>query len=387
MSRVDRYRKQKQKKMITVAGSAFISILLFSLLFFTARNDEPTSLSTTNNSSSNAPLIEDAPDDDLIETPEREPFTLAFAGDTMFDWDLRPVLDAKGYHYPFHYVQDEFKEADYSVLNLETAITERTKQTPGQLFWIKSEVASLPALTESGIDLVTLSNNHVLDYGEEGLLDTLNALDEHELAYIGAGRNTKEAYEAEVIELNDQTIAFVSFSRFFPDSNWVAGPDKPGVTNGYDLDHVIDVLQQMHSEYKPDYLISFFHWGVEQTYTPAKYQFEYVERIANETETTAIIGTHPHWLQGFHYQENVFVAYSLGNFLFPDYVSGPSAETGVLHLTFDGEGNMSAQFSPYIIQDNQIVPLEGKSKESMYRYLEDISINVVLDQEGRIVRE
>ncbi|GAA3321953.1 hypothetical protein GCM10020331_039910 [Ectobacillus funiculus] len=102
------------------------------------------------------------------------------------------------------------------------------------------------------------------------------------------------------------------------------------------------------------------HWGVERTNTPAAYQKEYVAKMT-EAGANAIVGSHSHWLQGFEYYNGVPVAYSLGNFLFPDYIKGHSAETGVLTLTFKGK-DIKMSFSPYVIRDNQIQPIDGQEK-------------------------
>ncbi|WP_252312465.1 CapA family protein [Sinobaca sp. H24] len=319
----------------------------------------------------------------LEAVPKASPLTIAFAGDTMFDWDLRPVLDEQGYDYPFEYVHNEFEKADYSMVNLESTITERETKTDGQLFWIKSRLESLDALKAAHVDMVNLGNNHMMDYGEQGLLDTIDALETKEIAYIGAGRSSEEAYEAEIVEINGSTVAFLSFTRFFPDFSWTAQPGKPGVTNGYDLDHVIETIQAHEKAVDADHLVVNFHWGVEKTSAPAAYQHEYVERIVDETGTDAIVGAHPHWLQGFEFYDGVPIAYSLGNFLFPDYVSGHSAETGVLHLTFTEE-ETSLAFAPYQIKNNQITPVEGQEKQQMFQYLEDISINAEIDENGYV---
>ncbi len=110
-----------------------------------------------------------------------------------------------------------------------------------------------------------------------------------------------------------------------------------------------------------------FHWGVEKTNTPAAYQHEYVERIVDETGTDAIVGAHPHWLQGFEFYEGVPVAYSLGNFLFPDYVSGHSAKPAF--FTDLSEEDIDLSFAPYHLTNNQIVPLQGKRNKKCFNTL------------------
>ncbi|MBA5735085.1 CapA family protein, partial [Escherichia coli] len=90
---------------------------------------------------------------------------------------------------------------DYTFVDLETAITTRTKKVPYQEFWIKSDPSSLTALKNAGVDMVNISNNHILDYYEDGLLDTTAALRANNLAYVGAGKNEDEAYQLKVADI------------------------------------------------------------------------------------------------------------------------------------------------------------------------------------------
>ncbi|MGR5961944.1 CapA family protein [Bacillus paranthracis] len=100
----------------------------------------------------------------------------------------------------------------------------------------------------------------------------------------------------------------------------------------------------------------------------------------------AIVGSHPHWLQGFEYYNNVPVAYSLGNFLFPSYVNGKSAETGVLTLTFKGK-DVQMSFNPYIIRNNQVSPVNEEEKRKALQYLQEVSTDVEIDDTGKIINK
>ncbi|EOP00603.1 hypothetical protein II1_05133 [Bacillus cereus MC118] len=89
-------------------------------------------------------------------------------------------------------------------------------------------------------------------------------------------------------------------------------------------------------------------------------------------------------MQGFEYYNKVPVAYSLGNFLFPDYVKNHSAETGVLTMKFKGE-NEQMSFNPYIIRNNQITPTQGQEKQNMLQYLQSIFNDIQIEQDGKII--
>ncbi|MGG2092582.1 CapA family protein [Bacillus sp. S13(2024)] len=316
----------------------------------------------------------------LKEDPE---ITLTFSGDTMFDWQLRPVIQSKGADYPFQHVKPEIEKADYSFVNLESAFTTREKKYPGQLFWIKSDPSTLQAIKNTGYDIVNIGNNHTLDYYQDGLLDTISHVEKIGLPYIGAGKNASDAYTAREVTIKGKKFKFISFVRFMPDSAWVATNDKPGIANGYDLNLVTKTIKEQKKD--ADYMIVYMHWGVEKTNRPADYQKEYVQKMV-EAGANAIVGSHPHWLQGFEYYNKVPVAYSLGNFLFPDYVTGHSAETGVLTIKFKGK-NVQMSFNPYMIRNNQITPLQDTEKQNMLQYLQSISNNVQIDKDGNIINK
>ncbi|WP_438503586.1 CapA family protein [Ectobacillus ponti] len=314
--------------------------------------------------------------------PKVEPeISITFSGDTMFDWQLRPVVEKYGADYPFQYVKPEIEKADYSFVNLESVFTTKTEKVPGQLFWIKSDPAALQAIRNTGYDMVSIGNNHTLDYGTAGLLDTIAGVEAMGLPYVGAGRNDKEAYTAKEVTIKGKKFKFLGFVRFMPDGGWVAGENRPGVAGAYDLDKVVSTIREQKGD--ADYLIVYIHWGVEKTNQPAAYQKQYTEKMV-EAGANAIVGSHPHWLQGFEYYNGVPVAYSLGNFLFPAYVKGHAAETGVLTLKCKGP-DISMSFEPYTIRNNQIQPLQGAEKTQMYQYLQSISYDIEFDAAGNMV--
>lgn len=319
-----------------------------------------------------------------VEPVKKQKFQMAVTGDIMFDWDLKPVLAQNGADYPFNNVRDSLKSADYTFVDLESAVTTRTKKVPYQLFWIKSDPSALKALTNAGVDMVNISNNHILDYYEDGLLDTTAALRANNIAYVGAGKDEAEAYELKVADIKGNKVGFMSFSHFFPNTGWIAGKDKPGVTNGYDLNLITSKIKEERAKHKDiDYMVVYFHWGVEKTNTPVEYQKQYVKKLVDEGLVDAIIASHPHWLQGFEVYKGVPVAYSLGNFLFPDYVKGHAAETGIYRLNFDN-GKVTGNFEPGIISGNQVHLLEGSAKTEQLNYLQSISPDATIDANGNI---
>ncbi|WP_306999700.1 CapA family protein [Lederbergia panacisoli] len=306
---------------------------------------------------------------------------IIFAGDTMFDWDLRPILVANGYDFPFVHVKEKVKKADYAFINSETVFTDKSAKDPNQLFWIKSDPKGLQALKNTGFDMLNLGNNHTLDYLRPGLEDTLKYVEQLNFDYIGAGRNAEEAYSSKVIKIKGKKFRFFSFVRFLPDVGWIAQDDRSGIPTGYDLDLVKRTIMEQKGD--ADYTIVYFHWGIEKQNKPADYQFEYVREL-QKLGVDLIVGSHPHWLQGFQYYNGMPVAYSLGNFLFPPYVKNESAQTGLLNVTFKGD-QINMNFDPYIISKGQIIPVENAERDLFLQYLQSISFDIEISNTGDII--
>ena len=331
----------------------------------------------------NVPPAIEKENNNVVEPPEESPeISIVFAGDTMFDWALRPILDQQGYDYPFIYIKDKVHSADYSFINLETVFTEKSVKDPRQRFWIKSDIKGLQAVKNAGFKMLNIGNNHTLDYLHDGLLDTLSNIEKYEMDYIGAGRTAKEAYESKEIILKGKKFRFFTFVRFVPATDWLATEDEPGVPNGYDLNLVKKTILEQKGD--ADYTIVYFHWGVEKQKFPVEYQKEYVREL-EKIGVDLIVGSHAHWLQGFEYYNDMAVAYSLGNFLFPPYVKDETAQTGLLTATFKGN-DVRMAFDPHIIVNGQIRPLSIEDRNDTLHYLQSISFDVNISENGDILQ-
>ena len=126
---------------------------------------------------------------------EENTITISLAGDVMMDGSVRQQINKYGYDYPWEKVKDYFMESDLSIVNLETSITTRGNKWPNKQFNFKSNPKNLDSMKSAGIDMVTLANNHVLDYSNQGFLDTIDHLKKKEIPYVGGGKKIKEALE------------------------------------------------------------------------------------------------------------------------------------------------------------------------------------------------
>lgn len=331
-----------------------------------------------------------------VQASKTQPISIVFGGDTQFSGSTLTAVKNHGAAYPFSYVKKDLQSADYAVLNLETSITNLpdSYRDRSQRYNFKAPASVLSGIKQSGVDLISIANNHALDYGQQGLLDTMKSINNAGLSYMGAGKTMKEAFSARTVIIKGKRIKFIAATRFAPSSSQFTfkSSTKAGVAGAYQLDPLIKAIQ--NEKKNADYIVLYLHWGVEKSSKPAAYEWDYLKRIVKETDVDAIIGSHPHVLQGFTYYPKksktgsvkyVPVAFSLGNFLFPDYVKGKTAQTGLLKLTLDGK-QPSISFKPFQISKDVIRPVSSHYKKEMDRYLQSISYNVTI-KDGKIIRK
>jgi poly-gamma-glutamate synthesis protein (capsule biosynthesis protein) len=169
----------------------------------------------------------------------------------------------------------------------------------------------LGTLQLAGIDLVTLANNHVFDYGPEGLLDTIHFLDSVGIKHVGAGANLAEARRPAVFDIRGFRVGFLGY---FGGGVFAATSTRPGVAPRSEaaLRSDIQTLRQID---KVDYAVVNIHWGKERGLYPQDWQIK-LAHLAVDAGADLVIGHHPHVLQGVERYKNSVIAYSLGNFLF-----------------------------------------------------------------------
>ncbi|RJG23964.1 CapA family protein [Paenibacillus thiaminolyticus] len=308
------------------------------------------------------------------------PIRLVFAGDALMDWSVKETIRKQGPDYPFAHVAEEIQEADFAVVNLETAVTFHNQKDTNQLFNFKSDPISLEGLKNAGFDLVSIANNHTLDFKQKGFLDTLANLEHYELPFMGGGKNGEEAYRAHEVTIKGKRIKFLAFSRFIPQTYWFAADDRPGIAEAYNKSSVLPVIRKESQDC--DYLFVYMHWGVEKNNKPEPWQRTYAREMI-DAGADGIVGSHVHVLQGFEWYNGKPIAYSIGNFLFPNYVKGKNADTGLLTLTIEDDG-IRMSFSPYQIYRDQIIKKDAAYVKRQFKYLESISYDVAIGADRAI---
>jgi len=312
-------------------------------------------------------------------------FVLAFAGDINFDedWSTMMYYDtaANGiYDCISPELIQMMQDADIMCINNEFTYSTGGAPMSNKAYTFRAHPSRVDILKELGVDIVSLANNHVYDYGEQSLIDTMTTLKQADILYYGAGNNLEEAMTPVYFEIEGKTIAYVAASR--AEKNKMtpqATEDAPGILRCYDTDLFIQTIKE--AKEKSDYVIAYVHWGTEFTY-----ELEEVQLITGKEYLDAgadiIIGAHPHCLQGIEYYDGKPIIYSLGNFWFNEQ----TADTMLLNIHFYGDNTeefIELEIVPAIQANNTtIIASEQSEKERIYSLIEDISINAEINEAG-----
>ena len=244
-----------------------------------------------------------------------------------------------------------FHTADFSNVNLENPVTTRGEKTAKQ-FNFRMHPRFVAALKAAGISTVNLANNHVYDYGPEGLEDTFRWLDSAGIRYVGAGRNGGAAHAPVVFRKGDHTVAV--FGYYGGRESPPAGSRSAGVASR-DLRLIIRDVR-LARERGASYIVVVLHWGTEKAEVPDDSQRWFAHSLI-DAGVDAVIGHHSHVLQGIEKYHSGVIAYSLGNFVFGG--NGRSTyETGVFEIALQGR-NPEYRFIPVGVRNWRLVELKG----------------------------
>jgi poly-gamma-glutamate capsule biosynthesis protein CapA/YwtB (metallophosphatase superfamily) len=204
-----------------------------------------------------------------------------------------------------------FKISDFNIVNLECPVTiddQRNKilKTGPHL---RTDKAIFDHLETLNIHAVALANNHIMDYGEKGLMDTIGECEKRNILFVGAGRNRNAAEKALVIEKENIRIAIINFCE----NEWSIANPTSGGANPMDL---IDNVKQIKSAKQiADFVIIIVHGGHESFLIPSPRVIKQY-RFYAENGADAVIGHHTHFISGYEMYQNVPIIYSLGNMIF-----------------------------------------------------------------------
>ncbi|MCM1106355.1 MAG: CapA family protein [Blautia sp.] len=316
------------------------------------------------------------------EVSDPEQITIDFVGDINLDdrWYTMKTAESLGgvSECLSHDVQQELQSADLTVVNNEFTYTTSDDALEDKSYTFKAAPENVKYLELFGTDLVSLANNHTYDYGEQGLLDTLDTLKDAGVMYSGAGRNLAEASAVRYFVAGGRKIAIVStteIERFYHFTR-EAQEGEPGVLKAQQEKELLAAIRRARA--CSDYVFVYVHWGGEGNVVYDSGQSALAKTYV-EAGVDAVIGGHPHRLQGVTFMDDVPVAYSLGNFWF----SSGTLYTTIAQLQIDGDGGLTLRFLPCVQKAGKTYMLDSEEElKEFYHYLADISKNVGIDESG-----
>lgn len=269
------------------------------------------------------------------------------------------------------------QEGDLFVLNQEFPFgtTGEAMEEKEYTFRVPPDLVSVPV--DLGVDLVTLANNHMLDFGRGPLTETLAALDGAGIAHVGAGEDLEAAKAPAVFEIQGKTFGFLGASRVIPEASWNASRYSSGVFTTYDAAQLVEEIRK--AKESCDFVAVLVHWGIERNTFPEEYQ-KTLARQYIDAGADAVIGSHPHVLQGIEYYQGKPIFYSLGNFIF----SNGAYESIVVELTVT-EGETRVRVIPCASEGNQMGLLN--KKQDYFQRLKELSFGVRIEEDGRVLEE
>ena len=241
--------------------------------------------------------------------------------DVVVTGDFAPIyrtaslIKIKNYKLIYNDVLPVLKSADLAISNLETPLTLSDTKIEKTGSVLKALPESVEAIKYGGISLVTLANNHIFDYGEVGLKDTIDVLEANQIAYVGAGDCNKKARKPYVFEKNNKKLSIFSIAE----NEWSTTlGNRYGANPLNEIENYYDIVTAKKTS---DFVLVIVHGGLEYYHLPSP-RIKKLFRFFIDVGADAVISHHTHYYSGYEIYKNKPIVYGLGNFIFdlPDEI-------------------------------------------------------------------
>lgn len=278
----------------------------------------------------------------FIAPPVIEEIKLFAVGDIMLDRGVEYMVKKHGggdYRFPF--LNMDLRESDILFGNLETVISNRGEKV-GSIYSFRSDIESIEGLKYAGFNVVSLANNHALDYQRVALEDTMSLLKENNIDYVGAGYTAKEAFSVKIKEIKGTKIGFLAYTNL-GSIYWRAGEKSTGLAwiSKKEFPYLKENI--IKAKEKVDILIVSLHAGAEYTPLPNSFQEEFAYLVI-DAGADLVLGHHPHVIQPLEKYQDGWIIYSLGNFVFDQAFSEETMKGGLLKAIISNKKIQSVSF-------------------------------------------
>ncbi|MBM7631626.1 CapA family protein [Geomicrobium sediminis] len=322
----------------------------------------------------------------LAETGSQEEesiFTASMVGDMMLGRYVSNVIDHRGGDFLLHYAQPYFDEADYVTGNLENPLLiDGHDYVPADKeIHLEAPAETVQILENAGFSTVNIANNHILDYGQQGLYDTLDVLDRSSVNAVGQVQNPAIDYQ----QINGITVATIGFNDVY------YGGGQEGVLSATPSESLEYIKAAKSGEDAADLVIAHVHAGVEYTSTPTERQ-EQLMKAYVDAGADIVIGHHPHVLQSVETYNDGIIFYSLGNFIF-DQGWTRTRDTALAQYHLYEDGRAEIELVPFRVHEAQPRAITGPREEYFkQRIFQQLTKDTTDDQayeirDGRLIFE
>lgn len=310
--------------------------------------------------------------------------SISFVGDISLadNWYIMPQYDARNqkvYGILSEEIVQMMNDTHIMVANNEFTISDRGSKMPNKYYTFRALPHRLSIYHEMGVDLVTLANNHIYDFGINAFNDSLKYLHQYNIPYIGAGANIEEAKKPYYFIINGYKIGFVNATRA---EKYILTPEATETTGGvlrcYDPTAFIQVIEE--TKKNSDYVVALVHWGKEDSTELEQPQLE-TSKLYIDAGADLIVGTHAHTLQGIDFYKDKAIIYNLGDFIF----NNETKDTVIFELKINSDGEFQYYFHPCMEKDEYTYLLKDTEKERVLNKIRNLSPNIIMNNDGEFM--
>jgi len=298
-------------------------------------------------------------------------YRLAAMGDVMLAREVGRHFGAAPEDFRMDDVRGVLKNFDLVCLNLENPVGTKGSPDPVQdpHVTFRARPETLDVLKGLGVTLVSLGNNHMLDYGAAALSETLELLDGAGIKWVGAGRDYEEANRPLLIDCNGRRLAFLSYAFIYSANTRMAGKHNAGVSD-HRLSRILPRIRELARSGCD--VIVLIHWGQEYSFYPLPYQMRQARRMIDHG-AALILGHGPHYPQGIEQYRDARIVYSLGNFIF-DEPHKFANRSFIYGAELDGSGRVRrGEIFPVHLDRHVPALVDGDKKQRLGRLIESLS--------------
>jgi poly-gamma-glutamate synthesis protein (capsule biosynthesis protein) len=312
--------------------------------------------------------------------------TIGLTGDVMLGRNMNEIISLKGYDYPWGDVLPIMRETDFNVINLETTLTNCNRKVYKKLNF-KTDPDKIKSLSAANVKVANLANNHILDFANEGLLETIQTLDLANISHVGAGMNLTEAASPLKIHYKNFSIGLLGLTDNEPawKANGGAGTNYLNIGDKQKYPAIVNIVEKLHKE--TDLVIVSIHWGPNMNETPSSDFINFAHTLCLHG-VNVVHGHSAHILQGIDHYRNSLILYDTGDFI-DDYAIDPDLRNDLsafFILRANKSGLLDLRIVPVRIFDYQVTCARFEDRDWVIRRLRQQSLDfgTSISEEGRI---